>query len=75
MNKIFRIKNKKIAEFNYKLINNILSNNYFVSKLEKNCTFLCYGCSHVENTRHLIFECENVQNLWKNISNYIVFDV
>ena len=35
MNKIYRIKDKKIAEFNYKLINNILSNNYFVSKIEK----------------------------------------
>ena len=75
MNKIYRIKDKKIAEFNYKLINNILSNNYFVSKIEKNSAFLCKGCPQVENTRHLIFECKNVKNLWKNISNYIGFEV
>ena len=47
MNKIYRIQDKKIAEFNYKLINNILSNNYFVSKIEKNSAFLCKGCPKV----------------------------
>ena len=75
MNNIYRIKDKKIAEFNYKLINNKVSKNFFVSKIEQNSSFLCKGCPQVENTRHLIFECEHVQSLWKNISNYIGFDV
>ena len=75
MNKIYSINDKKIAGFNCILINNILSKNYFVIKTEKNSAFLFKGCLQVENTRHLIFECENVQTLWKNISNYIGFDV
>ena len=30
LNKIYRIKDKKIADFNYKLINNILSNSFLL---------------------------------------------
>lgn len=33
MNKIVLLQDKKISEFNYKLLNNLLSNNYFVSKI------------------------------------------
>ena len=43
MNKIYCINDKKIAGFNCKLINNILSNNYFVSKTGKNSAFLFKG--------------------------------
>ena len=48
---------------------------FLSSRIEKNSAFLCKGCSQVENTRHVIFECENVHILWKNISYFICFDV
>ena len=56
-NKIKHISDPNIAEFNYKLLHNILNNNYLVSK----CRF-CHA--QIENTKHLIYECDNVQNIW-----------
>lgn len=76
MNKIVLLHDKKISEFNYKLLNNLLSNNYFVSKIDKSCDCMCKICTEkVENSHHLIFECVNVQHTWKIVSNLLGFDV
>ena len=34
---------------------------------------MCPGI--IENTRHLIFECANVQSLWKILGAIINFDI
>lgn len=76
MNKIVLLQDKKISEFNYELLNNLLSNNYFVSKINKNCDYMCKICTEkFENSNHLIFECVNVQHTWKILSNIFGFDV
>lgn len=61
MNKIVLLQDKQISEFNYKLLKNLLSNYYFVSKIDKNCDYMCNICKEkVENSDHLIFECVNI---------------
>ena len=65
-----------LAEFNYKLLNNLLSNNLLISKWNTNITNKCKSCiSQIENTKHFIFECINVQNIWKVASRYLNFDI
>jgi predicted RNA-binding Zn-ribbon protein involved in translation (DUF1610 family) len=58
------------------LLNGILSNNYFLSKINKNTTRMCKTCNNeIENSKHLIFECRNVQFIWKSVSNNIGFNI
>jgi hypothetical protein len=58
------------------LLNGILSNNYFLSKINKNTTRMCKTCNNeIENSKHVIFECRNVQFIWKSVCNYIGFNI
>ena len=41
---MYRIKDEKIADFNYKLIKKILLNNYFIGELEQNPAFVGKTC-------------------------------
>ena len=76
LNKVKLLQDKKIAEFNYMLLNNILSNNYFTSKINKNTTRMCKTCKEeIENSKHLILDCRNVQFIWKLVSNYVGFNI
>ena len=64
-----------VSEFNYKLLNNLLCNKLFLSKW-KNTSPMCIICPDaIENTKHLIFECVNIQNIWKILSVAIRFDI
>ena len=60
---------KSIAELNYILRNNILNENYMVSKWNKEVQKYCYVCfTQVEISRHLIYECRNVVQIWNIVS-------
>ena len=67
---------KKISEFNYKLLNNILCNNHFLKKCKLNDSDLCVHCNNcVENSRHLIFECSLVLNIWEFMGQTLHFTI
>ena len=73
--KIKLIDDPIVSEFNYKLLNNLLCNKLFLSKW-KNTSPMCTICPDaIENTKHLIFECANIQNIWKILSVAIRFDI
>lgn len=75
MYKIVLLQDKKNLEFYYKLLNYLLSNNYFVSKINKSCDYMCKICTEkVEHSHHFIFECVNVQHTWILVSNIFGFD-
>lgn len=69
------IKDKALAEFNYKLLNNLLCNNLLVSKWNKNITAKCKQYNEIENSKHLIFDCVNVEQNWKAASECLNFDI
>ena len=74
--KLKEIFDKRVIEFNYKLLNNILNNNYMVSKWNKQVQKYCSVCyTRVENSRHLIYECKNVVQIWNIVSHTLNFDV
>ena len=73
--KVKYIDDQVVSEFNYKLLNNLLSNNLYLSRW-KNTPPFCTACSDViENTKHLIFECTNIQNIWKIIGSVLNFEI
>ena len=74
--KISNITDKNVAEFNYKLLHNLLFNRYLASdwnrEIDKECT-LCRN--DIENNRHLIYDCRNVRQIWYIVGVVLKFDV
>ena len=74
LNKIIYFSDPIIAEFDYKLLHNILNNNHLVRKCKVRFEMHCRYCtSEIENTKHLIYECCNVKNIWLIIGNILGF--
>lgn len=74
--KISKMYDRKVAEFNFKLFNNLLANRYLLSKWNSDIEKYCLYCqSSNENNEHLIFLCENVKEIWKSVSDCLKFDV
>ena len=74
--KISNIYDKKVAEFNFKMMHNLLSNRYILSKwkhdIDRNCV-ICNGI--IENNEHLIYSCSNVVEIWSKASNSLKFNI
>ena len=73
--KLLDIPDKHQSDFNYKLLNNILCNNVFLSKWKRDTHSNCENCHIRETTKHIIFECENVVQVWNALSNYLNLNV
>lgn len=75
-NKVKKMYEKKIAEFNYKLLNNLLCNRAYLQKINRSVSDLCTNCNNsIENNEHLIFQCENVRKIWNFTSLVLKFNV
>ena len=68
---IWNIKERKIAEFRYKLLNNILCTRSIISKWNPNITSLCPICKQKHTVKHLLFECQDIKNIWIIIGDII----
>ncbi len=72
---VWNIKEKKLAEFNYKILCNILYTKSTIAKWNKDISTTCDYCNEEHTARHLIFECPRVVNLWKLIGSVIKLDI
>ena len=54
----------KLAEFNYKMLQNIVPCGYVLNKWQKNVKECCEYCGQIETTKHMIFECDRIANVW-----------
>ncbi len=72
---IWNIKERKIAEFKYKLLNNILCTRSVISKWNPNINNLCPICKQTHTVRHLLFECQVIRNIWAVIGNILKVDI
>lgn len=69
-NKIKNTYDKRLSEFNYKLLNNILCTNSFLQKCKLRQNAECDYCDiSNEDIKHLIFDCDNVKSVWHNLNN------
>lgn len=70
------IYDKRLSEFNYKLLNNILCTNSFLQKCKLRQNAECDYCDiSNEDIKHLIFDCDNVKQVWHNLNNALKFIV
>ncbi|XP_062574193.1 uncharacterized protein LOC134236030 [Saccostrea cucullata] len=75
-NKIKLMYDKRLSEFNYKLLNNILCCNSFLQKCKLRENAKCEFCGNEnENIKHLIFDCDNVKGVWQKLNIVMNYDV
>ena len=72
--KIKLLKDKKLAETNFKILNNILPCNRNLYKWGKSDTDMCYFCQEQESISHLLFYCTRVKPIWEIASNVLLYD-
>ena len=61
----------KLKEFNYKILNNIVSCGYVISKWVNSVNKYCDVCGQIETTRHMLYECKRIKDIWTAIGKYI----
>ena len=59
------------AEFNYKLLTDTIANAKILSKWKPNVNKNCTVCNIEDTTMHMIFECEENQNVWRTCQTEI----
>ena len=64
--KIMRIKDKKLSEFNFKVLSNILPCNSNLVKWRKRDSGVCSICNVEETIEHLLFSCDFAKRIWND---------
>jgi hypothetical protein len=64
-----QIKNVKLRNVYYRLINNEFYSKTRLKKLNITQDENCERCHEVETIKHLLWECTWSQNMWKNLNN------
>lgn len=72
--KLVSIKDKKLFDFNFKLLNNIIPCNLYLSKIS-NKGEKCEKCGQVENIEHMIFFCIPQRYIWYEMSEYLDYPI
>ena len=68
-NKIKYMDDRKLAEFNYKIINSIPINQTYLSKWVSETNVKCSFCNQKEDTIHLLYDCSFNDHIWQTVSN------
>ena len=71
LNKIKNLKDLKLSEFNYKVLNNILPCNKNLKLWGKQPNDKCDICDYVHDIYHLLFECEFNKVIWAITSSVL----
>ena len=68
-NKIVNIKEKKLAEFNFKCLHGILPCKYNLHKWKIEVNDSCEVCGERQDIIHLLFSCKRIQPIWKLVGD------
>ena len=66
-NKVIAIKEKKLAEFNFKVLHYILSNSYLLSKWNPEFSSSCELCRVDNSICHMLLRCSLAKHVWQQI--------
>ncbi len=72
--KVKSIKEKKLAEFNYKILHMILCCNANLNKWGIIDTDKCEVCEMKEDIVHLLFSCQHAQHIWTFVRRFLDID-
>ena len=74
-NQIWKTVDKKLAEFNYKLLTNIICTRSLIAKWNKNINTQCQHCGERQTIKHLLFECRRVGVIWIHIGQILNLNI
>ena len=66
------IKEVKLLDFQYKILNRILATNRFLYKIKPIVTDKCWYCKKSESITHIFFSCEKVKGFWKELKKWLL---
>ena len=66
---------KKLSEFNYKIIHNLVYTGCILSKWKFGISSKCVVCGENETVEHMLFECDRVKNVWKRVGEILKLDI
>ena len=66
---------KKLSEFNYKIIHNLVYTGYILSKWKFGISSKCVVCGENEMVEHMLFECDRVKHVWKRVGEILKLDI
>lgn len=75
LNKVHSITNRKLAEFQYKILCNLLPCRKQLYQWKLSPTSLCEVCGMTEDVKHLLFDCDRVKLLWVRISSLLKLNI
>ena len=73
--KVKCVKDKKLAEFNFKLLQNILPCNVNLVKWKKHESKLCDLCGIEEDIKHLLYTCDFAKGIWTEFTKVSGIDI
>jgi hypothetical protein len=68
-------RDKKISEFNYKVLHNILPCNKNLKKWGKQTNDTCDVCQQIQSIIHLLYECPHSGRIWQKLKDVLGIDV
>ena len=72
---IVDIKDSKLSEFKYNILNNLIPCNSILYKWKRADTDKCSYCDQVETVTHMLYKCSRVNDLWKKIGSSLKLDI
>jgi hypothetical protein len=69
------MKDKKLSEFNLKLLNNPLPSNKNLFKWKLSTSPLCPECMATHDVKHLLFDCRNAKPFWNFFNHKLKIDI
>ena len=75
IDRICAIKDKQLAEFNFKVINGILPCNVNLVRWRKGNTKKCNICNGDESIEHLLYYCKYASAIWESFSETLDVDL
>ena len=73
--KVKKFPDRKIAEFNYKIIMKILICNLTLYNWNKIESPICHHCKEIQTVQHMLYECYEIKYMWKCISELLNYNI
>ena len=73
--RVWKNVDRKLAEFNYKILCNIINTRTNISRWNRNINENCQYCGTRQTPRHLLIECTRVQDLWAVVGKILKMDI
>ena len=73
--KVIDVFDRKLSEFNFKILHSIVPSGYKLSKWEASVSPECQFCNKAETIDHMIFYCRRINNIWKTTGESLKIDI